>query len=51
MHGQDFAPGLQRGFCGSRSTIAVATSDYSTAEVKTLRSMLLRLHANATPLA
>jgi DNA-binding MarR family transcriptional regulator len=30
---------------------AVATSDFSAAEVKTLRAMLLRLYANATPLA
>jgi MarR family transcriptional regulator, organic hydroperoxide resistance regulator len=30
---------------------AVATSDFSAAEVKMLRAMLLRLYANATPLA
>ncbi|MCY1167657.1 hypothetical protein D9M73_76250 [compost metagenome] len=30
---------------------AVALSDFSAAEVKTLRAMLLRLYRNATPLA
>ena len=30
---------------------AVALSDFSVAEVKTLRALLLRLYANATPLA